>query len=223
MRGIGLYEFGGSEALVKRTQKRFVEIFRHAAPVLDIGCGRGVFMELLRDAQIESVGIDHSPESVAACRQKGFTVFNEDAHQYLSRANAKFGGVFLSHVIEHLGYADGMNLFKLCFNALRPGGTLVVVTPNSADLAVISEIFWLDPTHVRPYPKLLLQSMLQANDFCIKRSGEFLGSWRMVGWRRVPGYIFRRLLLGRHYGKPNTFVIAEKKPQPPSPEIRKVS
>lgn len=210
MKPISLYEFGSSEEVVRKIQSRFVEFFRNAEPVLDVGCGRGLFLELLRTAGIEVVGIDHSEESVAACRERGFTVNCEDARQYLVKAEGRFGGIFCSHVIEHMSYDDAMAFLALCNRALRGGGVLLLVTPNPEDLTIISEIFWLDPTHVRPYPKMLLQSMLQANGFRVKRAEQFLGSWRMIGRRNLPMYFIRRLLLGKHFGRPNTLLLAEK-------------
>jgi hypothetical protein len=87
---------------------------------------------------------------------------------------------------------------------------LLIVTPNPEDLAIISEIFWLDPTHVRPYPALQLRSMLHSAGFEVTEVRQFLGDWRMIGRRRLPGFLWRRLILGRHYGKPNTLVVAKK-------------
>jgi 2-polyprenyl-3-methyl-5-hydroxy-6-metoxy-1,4-benzoquinol methylase len=217
MKPISLYEFGSDEEVVRQVQKRFVELFRNAAPVLDVGCGRGVFLELLRNAGIQAVGIDHSEESVAACRQRGFTVYQQNAIEYLGQVAGQFGGIFCSHVIEHMSYDDAMAFLTLCHKALREGGRLLLVTPNPEDLTIIAEIFWLDPTHVRPYPKLLLESMLQANGFKVTRAEQFLGSWRMVGRRNLPGYFLRRILLGRYFGRPNTSVLAEK--TAPVPDI----
>lgn len=222
MNPVSLYEFGGDEAAVRKIQSRFVQFFRHAAPVLDVGCGRGVFLDLLRSAGIEAVGIDHSQESVDACRKRGFFIEQQEARGYLAASEGRFGGIFCSHVIEHMGYDDAMSFLVLCHRALRPGGILLLVTPNPEDLTIISNIFWLDPTHVRPYPRLLLESMLAANGFKVTRSEQFLGNWRMIGRRNLPMFLLRRLLLGRHIGRPNTLVLAQKTNQQalaiPNPE-----
>jgi 2-polyprenyl-3-methyl-5-hydroxy-6-metoxy-1,4-benzoquinol methylase len=207
---ISLYEFGGLEVTIRDIQKPFVEFFKGCAPVLDIGCGRGVFLELLSAAGIQCLGIDHSEEALAACRQKGLTVHHEDARGYLRQNEGSFGGIFCSHVIEHMSYDDALEFLALCDAALKPGGMLLLVTPNPDDLTIMSEIFWLDPTHIRPYPKLLLQSMLESLGFEIRLAKQFLGSWRLLGKRRIPGFLFRRMLLGRHYGRPNTLVVARK-------------
>jgi SAM-dependent methyltransferase len=208
---ISLYEFGSSEELVRRIQSRFVDLFRDCEPVLDIGCGRGVFLELLSAAGISAVGIDHSEESISLCRLKGFKVHREEAGAFLAGNPLKFGGIFCSHVIEHMGYEEAMNFLKLCHGALHPGGTILLVTPNPEDLTIISDIFWLDPTHVRPYPTGLLQAMLRATGFQVSLAKQFLGSWRMIGRRNIPSYLIKRMLLGRHYGRPNTLVLAKKR------------
>jgi 2-polyprenyl-3-methyl-5-hydroxy-6-metoxy-1,4-benzoquinol methylase len=210
VRPISLYEFGGQEDTVRRIQRPLVQFFRGYAPVLDIGCGRGIFLELLASADIEAVGIDHSEESLAACRSKGFEVYCEDAPAYLQRTSEQFGGIFCSHVIEHMSYQDALGLLKLCYSALRVTGLLLLITPNPQDISVISETFWLDPTHVRPYPAPLLQSMLESVGFQVQVAKRFLGNWRMVGRRNLPGYLFRRMILGRYYGKPNTLMLATK-------------
>lgn len=210
MNPISLYAFAGSERTVRRIQKPFVEFFRNSAPILDIGCGRGVFLELLAEAQIEAIGIDHSQEALAECREKGLQVCSEDARTYLSAKSESFGGIFCSHVIEHMGYEDALAFLRLCYRALRPGGRLLLITPNPEDICVISNIFWLDPTHVRPYPKLLLKAMLQATGFQMLLAKQFLGSWRLVGRRNIPGFLLRRMLMGRYFGRPNTLLLAEK-------------
>jgi 2-polyprenyl-3-methyl-5-hydroxy-6-metoxy-1,4-benzoquinol methylase len=212
MKQISLYEFGGDEDAVRHIQGRFVKYFRNAGPVLDIGCGRGIFLELLTKAGIEAFGIDHSSESVAACQKKGLMVCGTDARQYLADNQGRFGGIFCSHVIEHMNYEDAMNFLELCHHALRANGIIVLVTPNPEDIAIMGEIFWLDPTHVRPYPKLLLEKMLDVNDFEVKATRRFLGKWSMVGRRNIPIYFLRRILLGKYYGRPNLLVMAEKKP-----------
>jgi len=210
VKSISLYEFGGREDTVRRIQKPFVEYFQGCAPVLDIGCGRGIFLDLLATAGIEAVGIDHSEEALAVCQQKGLKVEREDASTYLDQNAGRFGGIFCSHVIEHMSYEDAISFLELCHRALRRKGALLLVTPNPADLCVMSEMFWLDPTHVRPYPKPLLEKMLIAMGFEIRVTKQFLGSWRLIGKRDIPGFLLRRMLLGNRFGKPNTLVLAIK-------------
>ncbi|MGH9511584.1 MAG: class I SAM-dependent methyltransferase [Terriglobales bacterium] len=210
MKPVSLYKFGGTEELLRRVQKPFVAYFQNSAPVLDIGCGRGVFLQLLAEAGIPAVGIDHSEEAIVSCQEKGLTVHHEDGCEFLGQSGGKFGGIFCSHVIEHMGYEDAMNFLELCYGALRANGTILLITPNPKDLAVISEVFWLDPTHVRPYPGLLLKAMLEAVGFKVSSERQFLGDWRMVGRRNLPRYFLWKMLLGQYYGKSNTMVLAAK-------------
>jgi O-antigen chain-terminating methyltransferase len=210
MKSISLYEFGGNERVVREFHRKLVKYFKKSGPVLDIGCGRGIFLGLLAEAGIPGMGVDHSPESLEFCRTKGFNVFHEDARSYLARHEHYFGGIFCSHVIEHIGYEDAMSFLELCYNALSADGTLVMLTPNPEDLAVIADIYWLDPTHVRPYPRLLLKSMLQANGFEVTVATTMLGHWRMIGARNLFSYFFKRMMLGRFYGKPNLLMVAKK-------------
>src|SRR6266853_5290174 len=198
MKAISLYQFGGSEDLVRRIQKRFVKLFAGCGPVLDIGCGRGIFLELLASGGIEAVGLDHSPESIAACEARGFTVYSQEADQYLRKSAGQFGGIFCSHVIEHMGYDDAMAFLELCYAALRPGGKLLLVTPNPEDLAIIGEIFWLDPTHVRPYPLQLLCSMLEGSGFTVTQREQFNGGWRLIGRRHLIAFYWKKMFLGNN-------------------------
>ncbi len=210
---LSLYEFGGSEEHVRSIQKCFLSHFRSCERVLDLGSGRGIFLELLRDGGIESVGVDSAREAIDACRAKGiFSVAQDDMMSFLADKEQQYDGIFCSHVIEHLQYDDGLRLFRLCFDALQSNGKLVVVTPNCNDLQVLGEIFWLDPTHVRFYPCTLLKRMAVLAGFVGIEGGSILGSWRAIRKRELPFYFLRRLLLGRYYGKPNSFVVARKPP-----------
>jgi 2-polyprenyl-3-methyl-5-hydroxy-6-metoxy-1,4-benzoquinol methylase len=205
-----LYEFGASEEVVRAVQRPIADFFARSAPVLDIGCGRGMFLQLLAERGVTGVGVDHADEALAFCREKGFQVHKVDIQSFLRSNVQQFGGIFCSHVIEHLDPRAATELLQLCFAALRPGGYLVLITPNPEDVAVMGEIFWLDLTHVRPYPAALLRSMLHAEGFEVTRVRKYLGDWRMIGRRNLPAYLWRRLIMGRYFGKPNTLIYARR-------------
>jgi 2-polyprenyl-3-methyl-5-hydroxy-6-metoxy-1,4-benzoquinol methylase len=207
--GQDLYAFGGSEEQVRSYQRRFISFFAPPGPVLDVGCGRGTFLELLRNKQIEAYGVDTSPGAIETCHQKGFRhVEQGDALTYLSDVREQFTGIYCGHVIEHMTSAEVHQFLRLAWQALKPGGRLLVVTPNPLDLRVISEYFWLDTTHVRPYPLRLLENMLKNAEFN-SVSGSSFRSTR-PGKRELPRYLLLRLLLGKHYGLSDTYVTGEK-------------
>lgn len=203
-----LFQFGGKLKTVRREHQRILPYFAKAHKVLDVGCGRGVFMEMLRDAGIAPVGVDLSPESVQRCRELGFDqVFREDAVGFLKRNQGVFDGVVCSHIIEHLPYDDALELVRAAHMALTPGGRLAIVTPNARDLRVIGEMFWLDPTHVRPYPLLLLDAMFRSVGFTVIHKAQPLG---MPNKRGLLHWPFQVLLLGSYFGRPNTIIIGER-------------
>ena len=201
------YLFGGSPQQVRRTQQRFAALFSPGLPVLDIGCGRGIFLELLRAAGVHGIGIDTYEPAVEHCRRQGLEATVADALDYLPRRCETFGGIFCSHVIEHLPFAPAQELISKCSAALTSGGILVVVTPNCRDFSVMGETFWLDPTHVRPYPLPLLVSMSRTAGLEVTDRGTFHGGLPKREW---PKALLYRCFLGPFYGRPNAYLTAKK-------------
>jgi 2-polyprenyl-3-methyl-5-hydroxy-6-metoxy-1,4-benzoquinol methylase len=154
--------FRGSEKYVKAGQQIYVPHFSRRHNVLDIGCGRGEFLELMRDAGVETRGIDLSAESVALCRSKGLEAEIADVFSYLStQPEAALGGIFCAQVIEHLPPERLPELIKLAARSLEPGGVIAIETPNPECLAIFATHFYLDPTHTRPVPYPLLVFYLE--------------------------------------------------------------
>lgn len=205
-----LYTFGGQEDHALTLQRRFMRYMKDLpGPIVDVGCGRGMFLAELKAAGYEAIGIDASDESVVACKAKGLDIVQADALEYLKGQPGRLGGIFLSHVVEHLTPPQVSEFLELARRALRPGGRLIMVTPNVTDLWTMTEIFWLDVTHVRPYPILLLKSMCEEAGFRPVDSGSHGLGWRMMGRRRIPQYYRRRLFWGREYGRTDAYVVAQ--------------
>jgi len=136
------------------------------APVLDLGCGRGEALALLRDHGIAGRGVDASARMVQLCRERGLAAEEGDLFEVLAGvAEGSLGGVLSFHVIEHLPAAALDRLVRLAYRALRPGGVLILETPNPLSVVVAARNFWLDPTHVRPVHPESLKLMYELAGF----------------------------------------------------------
>lgn len=148
-----LFEAGGRgpEHSIRKMQADYLEKFRNSEPVLDIGCGRGEFLELLRDTGIKAAGIDTNPDMVEICRNKGLDVVQgEGLAELQSRQPGSLGGIFAGQVLEHLPAVSVHRLLQAAFNVLRPGGVLVFETVNTASPYAMMNHFFRDPTHCQP-------------------------------------------------------------------------
>lgn len=156
----------GSEEVTEKQQKRYLRYYKPSlGTVLEIGCGRGAMLTLMKDAGIPSYGLDSSETSVAYCRKKDLSVIQGDALQHLKGLDAaSLGGIFCAHMIEHLEPKNAMDLMREAYRVIKKGGTFVIITPNAKDLRT-TERFWLDITHVRPYPEKLVKALLVAQGF----------------------------------------------------------
>lgn len=206
---------------VARLQAKYVRFFTDVGikRVLDLGCGRGIFLRLLRDAGIEGIGVDVAGEAVMQCRTQGFAARQEDALAALKRigrAGERFDGIFCSHLIEHLAADQMLELIAEGAESLAPGGRLIVVTPNAENLQVLTEGFWLDTSHVKLVPRRLVETLMQDAGLSIVASatdGDAVARWtaasrgRKLIWRLILG----RALTDRHLlSGLDAFVVGER-------------
>lgn len=154
--------FRGSEEYVREKQRFYLPYFAGRRQVLDVGCGRGEFLELMREAGVPARGIDLSSESVELCRQKKLQVERADLFAYLTGLpDRSLDGIFNAQVIEHLPPERIPEMIGLCAAKLGPGGLLAIETPNPECLAIFASHFYLDPTHTRPCPAPLLSFYME--------------------------------------------------------------
>jgi SAM-dependent methyltransferase len=140
----------GPTSDVRARQERYVGCFRDAAPVLDLGCGRGEFLGLLRSAGIDARGVDLDPDMVAFCIDEGLEVEQAEAIAHLEGlADASVGGIFAAQVVEHLPAAAIIRLLELAAAKLTAGGVLVLETVNPLSFFSLRHYF-ADLSHVQP-------------------------------------------------------------------------
>jgi O-antigen chain-terminating methyltransferase len=158
--------FRGSSEEIRKRLSDYVPYFRGLAPVLELGCGRGEFLELLRDAGIDGRGVDLNPDMVRRTRELGLSAEVGDVVDFVaSREPGSAGGIFAAQLVEHLpprvlgGFLEG------CCRALRPGGRLVLETVNPRSLVALVEAFYRDLTHEKPLHPETLDFALRAAGF----------------------------------------------------------
>ncbi len=164
--------FRGSEELVRERLSFYIPHLKNIyqnldkALALDVGFGRCEWLSLLRDEGIPSLGVDIDPDLVQRAISKGFNAVNGAASDWLkTQKNNSFGLVTAFHVVEHLSFDVLLDFLRSSYDALVPGGGLIIETPNPENLLVGSFEFWIDPTHVRPYPSQTLQFWISTIGF----------------------------------------------------------
>jgi SAM-dependent methyltransferase len=148
---------GDPEAVAAALAERYLDLLVANPPVVDIGCGRAELVEMLAKRGVEAIGVDTDPSMVAEARDRGLDVRQVDGNSFLrSREPGSLGAIIATHLVEHLEFADLVELLELAATRLRPGGVFIAETPNPTSLVVLGNSFILDPTHLRPlHPSLL--------------------------------------------------------------------
>jgi SAM-dependent methyltransferase len=137
-------------ATVRAQHRPYVELFREAGPVLDLGCGRGELLQLLGEAGIEARGVDSDADMVAFARGEGLAVEHADLLGHLERLKPhSVGGIFAGQVVEHLPPPALYRFLELAAAKLRPGGILVAETINPLSPIALRQYF-ADITHAQP-------------------------------------------------------------------------
>lgn len=162
--------FRGSQDTVSERQRLYIPLVReapiHSGYVLDLGCGRGEWLELLRSEGIDAQGLDSNLPCVEECRTKGLTVHHGDLLEHLkSTASESCCAVTLFQVFEHLHFSTLIDVMREIQRVLVPGGLLIGEVPNAENLTVASSTFWIDPTHNRPLFPGLLRFLAQESGF----------------------------------------------------------
>jgi 2-polyprenyl-3-methyl-5-hydroxy-6-metoxy-1,4-benzoquinol methylase len=155
----------GSVDSIRDRQRLYVDVLRDAAPVLDVGCGRGELLGLLREAGVEARGIDADSDMVAYARGDGLDVEQADLVEYLqAAADASLGAIFMGQVVEHLPAPTLVQTFQLAAAKLRPGGVLIAETINPLSPIAMRNYF-ADLTHAQPLVPETLELLARQSGF----------------------------------------------------------
>ncbi|WP_338667742.1 class I SAM-dependent methyltransferase [Pseudodesulfovibrio methanolicus] len=164
--------FSSSRSDIRKKQEKYAAKFQGCKRVLDFGPGEGLFLELLRELRVEGLGVDMDSQAVAKAHEKGLQVVEADGLVWISEQEEAFDGIFCSNVLEHLPPEKAAELLTQFVRLLSPGGLLILVVPNPRSVQMLSETFWLDPTHVRFYPLRMLQSGVTHLGLVVEESGD---------------------------------------------------
>ena len=158
--------YRGDEKEVKKQQSQFLSYFQEKGKVLDLGCGRGEFLELCQEIGIDAEGIDLNEQMVEICQDKGLNCQKGDILEALAeKQDNTLGGIFSSQVIEHLPQPHLKKLIELAYFKLMPGGHIVLETINPASVFALVQIYFLDLTHQKPIHPQALEFLLESSGF----------------------------------------------------------
>ena len=158
--------FRGSDEDIRTKLGAYLPLFAGVSDVLDVGCGRGEFLALLRAEGVRATGVDANHEMAVVARERGLEVVESDALGHLeSLADGSLGGLMAAQVVEHFEPAYLTRLLATAFHKLRPGAPIVMETINPACWLAFFSSYLRDFTHVRPIHPETLQYLLQASGF----------------------------------------------------------
>ena len=162
----------GSRALILERLKIYLpfvlplqEIYP-STKIVDLGCGRGEWLQLLKQHDFEASGVDIDEQMLTACRELLLPVMHADALSYLAQQSAdSLSAISAFHVVEHIAFSDLQQLVTEAFRVLKPGGLLIMETPNPENIIVGTNNFYLDPSHQKPIPQQLLSFVAEFQGF----------------------------------------------------------
>lgn len=162
---------GKEEMIAQRLEEYLPYIFNskhnyNKHPVLDIGCGRGEFLQLLKKNQINAVGLDINIDMVERAHKKGLKAEQGEALNFLEDSESqKYSVVSGFHIVEHIPFSALLRIFASAYRTLIKDGFVIFETPNPENLIVGSCTFYMDPSHLHPLPPDLLAFALETVGF----------------------------------------------------------
>lgn len=203
------FQFTGPDWWMKDFHSRNVAYFKGCEKVIDLGAGRGFFLECLHDVGISGIGVESHLPSVLEGEKKGLCFVKQDIFSFFESQEgqalaAECDGVYCSHVLEHLDPEEVFLLFKSIKEHCAEGVRCRFITNNPADISVLGHVFWGDLTHKRLYPGILLEGMAKSQGFLTVSSRNFLGL--RLGIRQTLRRLWDRPFWGQNKWLPNLMV-----------------
>lgn len=165
-------KFRGTEEVIVDRQKEYLPYFTKSkisfdkTPVLDVGSGRGEFLQLLENNKVKSVGLDINHDMVDRSKKKGLNAIQGDALSHLRSVKSQhYGAITGFHIVEHIPFNVLLRIFSEAQRALVQDGFVLFETPNPENLTVGSTTFYMDPSHLHPVPPALLAFTLEFSGF----------------------------------------------------------
>ena len=152
----------GSFTEIKKRQFSYLTYYEGCTSVIDLGCGRGEFVELLQEHGIGATGVDLYTKSVQFCRSRGLNVVEQDAVAFLKEQKEESAdGIFSAQLVEHISAGQILEICRESYRVLKPGSYLVIETPNPMCLSTYMNSFYLDPSHKNPVHPHLMEYFLR--------------------------------------------------------------
>jgi O-antigen chain-terminating methyltransferase len=187
----------------------FSRYFTDCKNVLDIGCGEGVFLEIMKTKKISATGVDISKNVVDGCLKKGLNVVCTDAFQFLKDKSETYDGIIISNLVEHLHPEQVKDLLAKSFSSIKPNGILLAAMPDPKNIKDVFGDFWEDPTHVRMYPLNVLNKFFTAAGFSVEKLVEKNYDYPRLLWKIRDA--FRNALIGPYWGRSELYIVGRKK------------
>ena len=210
--------FRGSRDLIKSRLQVYLPFVRHLASpdarpkALDLGCGRGEWLEVLGENGFDASGVDLDEAMLAACHDRGLKVRQGDLLKTLpGLPSESLALISAFHVVEHLKFDEVRVLVREALRILKPGGLLILETPNPENLSVGATSFYMDPSHLRPLPSGLLDFVLAHGGFARTKVLYLQESADLHGCTAV------RLIDVLNGVSPDYAVVGQKRPAPDTP------
>ncbi|QQS20180.1 methyltransferase domain-containing protein [Candidatus Saccharibacteria bacterium] len=165
-------KFRGSEEDIKERISEHLPLFLSLSPItkklpiIDIGCGRGELLSLLKDNKLKAVGVDMNASMVQRAKKLGYDAVENDALSFLlEQKSSSLAAITGFHIVEHIPFEALLKIFEQCYRTVSPQGFVLFETPNPQAVTVGANTFYLDPSHQKPIPPQLLAFMLESVGF----------------------------------------------------------